>query len=161
MQNNIQAGADSWIRGSATTLEEIKDKLHKQIVVSASEVGSIVPISIWTTIMDEPLRAVICHGTEFSTLKIFIPASARSRIVEELENNTHFNNGIYLEDDSCEGEASYNAALTSKYWKALSAHLVDISLNLKGFMFGIGDKADFTFTPSSEFLSKLNSKEVN
>lgn len=161
MQNNIHAGADSWIRGTGTTLDGMKEMLHEQIVISASEVGSVVPISIWTTIMDEPLRAVISHGSEFSTLKIFIPASARSRIVEELENNTHFNNGIYLENDRCEGEASYNTALTSKYWKALSAHLVDISLNLKGFMFGIGDKADFTSTPNSEFLSKINSKEVN
>ena len=80
--------------------------------------------------------------------------------MKELENNNHFQNGIHIEKETKLGKCSYVVATDSKHWKALSAHLVNFGFNTDGFMFAIGDKADFNYLPSDELMASLNSGVV-
>lgn len=141
--------------GKPVTKHEFKELIHEQIVMKASEVGAVVPISILTADINNPIRAVILRGRQSSMLTIYLPAGSENLLVAEIENGTHFKKGLYLEDGILPGERSYNVSMADPHWKALSAHLVDIAFNLNACIFGIGDKADFTCNPSPALMKEL------
>lgn len=143
-----------------STSKEAKELVHQKIISEAREVGSVVPVSIVSFNFDEPLRAVILRGSKISVMQLFIPTSAHDRVMKELENNKHFRNGIYSDEETELGKSSYIVRVDSKHWRALSAHLVDIGFNTHGIMFGIGDKADFNYSPSVELMDVLNAGAV-
>lgn len=160
MSFQYNKGASFSPTGKFLQNDEIKDLIHQNIVTEASEVGSVVPVSILSWDFDEPLRAVILHGSKSSILQFFIPSSVHDRVVKELDSYKHFQNGIHIDKETKLGKCSYVVATDSKHWMALSAHLVNFGFNTDGFMFAIGDKADFNYLPSDELMASLNSGAV-